>query len=309
MGLIDKLKVMFTEEVEETPIKKEMIQVEIPSPKEVRPQVEEVKPAPLKEEKPAFPIFFDDEDFNTLEKPKEKPKEVLPKPLNIADNYKGKAIEIKEKRVFKPTPIISPVYGILDKNYSKEDITAKKREEVVEDNEPLTIDSIRNKAYGTLEDDLEHTLTKTVLEEDPEPIIIDDEEDSVFDGDIDMFDELKEDEPKHAAPIIDVDININEYNNFEMSDNKEEPEEEKIDTLEMETEDPAETFETEDSIETFENDEDFIENEESIEDGELLLNQESEENDEELNKKFEEDALNESDLFDLIDSMYDKGDE
>ena len=34
MGLIDKLKVMFTEEVEETPIKKEMIQVEIPSPKE-----------------------------------------------------------------------------------------------------------------------------------------------------------------------------------------------------------------------------------------------------------------------------------
>lgn len=296
MGLIDKLKVMFTEEVEETPIKKEMIQVEIPSPKEVRPQVEEPKPLPPKEEKTAFPIFFDDEDFSTLEKPKEKPKEPPAKPLNIAENYKGKSIEIKEKRVFKPTPIISPVYGILDKNYSKEDITAKKREEIVEESGPLTIDAIRNKAYGTLEDDLEQTFNKPILlEEDNEPVIIDDNEDSVFDGDIDMFDELKEDSPKHAAPIIDVDININEYNNFEMSDTKEEQENE-IEEIKEEIESVEENYETE---------EPFIENDEK----ELLLTGDTEETDEELTKKFEEEPLNESDLFDLIDSMYDKEEE
>mgnify|MGYP003291551402 CR=1 FL=1 len=34
--------------------------------------------------------------------------------------------EKKEDRTyFKPSPIISPIYGILDKNYKKEDVVAK----------------------------------------------------------------------------------------------------------------------------------------------------------------------------------------
>ena len=66
----------------------------------------------------------------------------------------------EEKKVFKPTPIISPVYGVLDKNYHKEDIVSRsdsRPSPVVSDVEP-SIDSIRNKAYGTLEDELENTL-------------------------------------------------------------------------------------------------------------------------------------------------------
>lgn len=35
------------------------------------------------------------------------------------------------KKVFKPSPIISPVYGVLDKNYHKEDIVTKKLLEVL----------------------------------------------------------------------------------------------------------------------------------------------------------------------------------
>ena len=75
----------------------------------------------------------------------------------------GRNIEMKrpeEKKVFKPTPIISPVYGVLDKNYHKEDIVSRtdtRPSVVVSDVEP-SVDSIRNKAYGTLEDELENTL-------------------------------------------------------------------------------------------------------------------------------------------------------
>ena len=70
------------------------------------------------------------------------------------DPYKEK----KEERVFKPTPIISPVYGILDKNYHKEDIVSKKDTDYKPIAEVNSIDAVRKKAYGTLEDELENTL-------------------------------------------------------------------------------------------------------------------------------------------------------
>ena len=60
----------------------------------------------------------------------------------------------KEKK-FKPTPIISPVYGVLDKNYNKEDIQAKKHTTSYTAD---SIDEVRKKAYGSLEDDIETTL-------------------------------------------------------------------------------------------------------------------------------------------------------
>lgn len=99
------------------------------------------------------------------------------------------------KKTFTPSPIISPVYGILDKNYTKDDIIDKKggmkREKIVkpvvkkeepvvtieqaeaklENTVEIDIDSVRKKAYGELED-LEKTLTKIEtpkLKEEIEP--------------------------------------------------------------------------------------------------------------------------------------------
>jgi len=88
MNLMDKIKNMFTEEEEvEEPIKKEVIQVEIPSPlnkteeketmqpKQIIEEVKEEKvapPEPKKEEKFIFPVYFDDDDFQTIEKKEEK---------------------------------------------------------------------------------------------------------------------------------------------------------------------------------------------------------------------------------------------
>lgn len=175
MGLMDKIKNMFTEEeIIEEPIKKEVIQVEIPAAtpkKEVVVKEEKIEEKVVKsqkqEEKFVFPIYFDDDDFTTMNKPKKEEKKyperrvfdekkyeekkITPKPM--VESYKGKVQE--EKKIFKPTPVISPVYGILDKNYTKDDITTRKREEnkKVDD-----VDLIRNKAYGTLEDEMVDSL-------------------------------------------------------------------------------------------------------------------------------------------------------
>ncbi len=185
MGLMDKIRDIFTEEVEETieePIKKEVIQVEIPAPqhKEIPEEKEEKK-----EVKPA-PIFFDDNDFAGLEPPKEQHK--IQQKLTKKYEKPTKPVEKKEeKKIFKPTPIISPVYGVLDKNYHKEDIKTKNNSQntTYYNSKDISIDDIRKKAYGTLEDELEITLFG-----EPESIEI--ETKNKPENEVDMFDELLE---------------------------------------------------------------------------------------------------------------------
>ena len=66
---------------------------------------------------------------------------------------------VEQPRVFKPSPVISPIYGILDKDYKKEEIVSKNDVTPKEIPSPArSYDSVRRKAYGTLEDDLEDTL-------------------------------------------------------------------------------------------------------------------------------------------------------
>lgn len=58
--------------------------------------------------------------------------------------------ENNEKSYFKPSPIISPIYGILDKNYKKEDVVSKKEIRITTNysRSNVNVDDIRNKAYG-----------------------------------------------------------------------------------------------------------------------------------------------------------------
>ena len=55
-----------------------------------------------------------------------------------------------EKTVFKPSPIISPIYGILDKNYKKEDVVQKKDVRITTSysRSRVSVDDVRNKALG-----------------------------------------------------------------------------------------------------------------------------------------------------------------
>jgi len=109
-----------------------------------------------------FPIFDEEEDlFSDMKEPDKKLEPIIdytpppPKP-----SYKPPKPINKEKKAFKPSPVISPVYGIvsgekIESVPKKEDIklTPKKRSSV-------TFDTIREKAYGNLEHDLETTIIK-----------------------------------------------------------------------------------------------------------------------------------------------------
>ena len=129
-----------------------------------------------------FPVFNDDEIDETLsrsrvsdnnrvlERRSEAPKVVpsFEKPSVIASKLEKKepAPVVEEKKVFRPSPVISPVYGVLDKNYTKEDIVDK-NEEIkssqtrvdISNTSAISYDVVRRKAYGTLEDELEDTLS------------------------------------------------------------------------------------------------------------------------------------------------------
>ena len=202
MGLMDKLRDMFTEEVEvdvDEPIKKEVIQVEIPAPQQKEEVKEEIREE-VKEEKSSAPIFFDDNDFANLEPPKKVSKSEKSVRKNIGyERPKKVEVEKQEKKVFKPTPIISPVYGVLDKNYHKEDIKQKNisSTSAYYNHKDVSIDDIRNKAYGTLEDDLEVTLFG-----EPEKVVVDTE------PELDMFDELLDDSKntKKNETVDDSDL-------------------------------------------------------------------------------------------------------
>ncbi|MEG2457686.1 MAG: hypothetical protein RSB41_02210 [Bacilli bacterium] len=79
--------------------------------------------------------------------------------LPSRNNEVKKPEENVHETKFRPSPVISPIYGILDKNYSKEEVIERVKP-VNTKSRDINYDSVRRKAYGTLEDELEDTLTK-----------------------------------------------------------------------------------------------------------------------------------------------------
>jgi len=201
MGLLDKLKgVFFEEEYVEEEIKpkkeKEPIAKKIDLPesttiskkeevKKVEEPVEEVK-EPVEEEKNyRFPMNFEDEDFkqDTLtevplisEKPEvKKIEEKLPvEEEPIYHQPYASRDERRERSTFKASPIISPIYGVLDKNYKKEEIVTKKEIHLSSAPRKFDVDSIREKAYG----DLASEITASILDEEEPDTVYDLLEDS-----------------------------------------------------------------------------------------------------------------------------------
>lgn len=120
-----------------------------------------------------FPMVFEEEDFR--EEPVRRQETVVEikeeKPVRNNYMYETERMPLYEggldtkenKQVFKPTPIISPIYGVLDKNYKKEEIITKK--EIVlssSHSRKADLDAVREKAYGDLASD----ITSSIMEED-----------------------------------------------------------------------------------------------------------------------------------------------
>lgn len=294
MGLVDKLKNIFTEEVaeEEEEIKVEQIKKEVRSVPIESPSVERVQRKKTRVEKPRIPIededlleedldfieekskspvFFTDRDFEDLAAPKksreklkaekvveEPKKEEAPKPYG--GSYSSTTILHKEKQNFKPTPIISPVYGVLDKNYHKEDIIDKNSDASHESVDGLSVDTIRNKAYGTLEDDLEETITSKPKKTS-----------ELVDNDVDLFDELEQSALENKKETANSGKDVRKLEEITMDLTKE------LDNLLLKKEKERKAKEQK-------KEEPVVEEE-------------------------KEEELAESDLFNLIDSMYEEGED
>lgn len=185
---------------EDIKIKKEekprIEEVHIPKKEETREAVKEVKPVPpvytereifKTENSFKFPIIdeYDEEpirtrtrtnilDIERKEERKEPEREVRRESRftepRFSENrtsekptystYNDRDRERTPEKVFKPSPIISPVYGVLDRNYKKEEIIERQNQHVRHNPNELNYDYVRRKAYGTLEDELENTLSK-----------------------------------------------------------------------------------------------------------------------------------------------------
>lgn len=188
MKLLDKLKDLFMDEIpedEEIELEEEEKE-EYRPPKEVLPKVMretiekeekvELKVNPVdvnkkeevKEEQPlkkfTFPIDFEDElpsrnirNVNTnVLKVEKVEKEAVKK---VSELYPKKE-EVKEKPKFKATPVISPVYGILDKNYKKDEVKEKSEDnfEMKRPSKKVDFETVRKKAFGNLADEIKDNL-------------------------------------------------------------------------------------------------------------------------------------------------------
>ncbi len=99
---------------------------------------EEEEPTPPPKEKYKPPLLYQGrKESNYIDSIK---KETYNKPKREENGVDGKK--------FKPSPIISPIYGILDKNYKKDEIRTITDKSFNSEKKEKQIDSIRKKAYG-----------------------------------------------------------------------------------------------------------------------------------------------------------------
>ena len=130
-------------------------------------------------------------ESNFYKEEKEEERKVYgttPSSLNkeIKIHEYGSATKQKEKKEFHPSPIISPIYGVLDQNYKKDDIVTKKEVRITSSykKKNIDVDSVRAKAYGNSDDIFEEELTsnKKEIEQEKNDEVNDiKEEDSLLD--------------------------------------------------------------------------------------------------------------------------------
>ena len=362
MKFIDKLKDLFTDEEEEFETKEiEIEEKEEPAklPTFMRNKIEKEEkekekfftPEESKEEKVSdrevvqtrsnnfsFPIDME-EDYQVVYTPRsnknvldvieeEKPKQKT----TVADLYTKKE-EPKPKK-FKPTPVISPVYGVLDKNYTKDEVKVQDESsyEIQRTSRKVDFETVHNKAYGTLTDDIRNNLCKD-CELYKEVVITKKNGKKVIDEDINLLEDITEKpnkdisieeaaenyydfgvdyEPVKETPaVINAEkIDIEENNDIKIvNNNDEEATAEKIEVKEEEIELPKHV---EEKKEVPKRRKRVVKEEKNLEDTKefekVTTPEESVESILETVEKDDDIPLDTdaNDIFNLIDSMYDE---
>lgn len=164
MSLVKKLKdILFEEEEYTEPVKvvEEVKKEEAPKIVKIEPTREEVKEpeAPLTSERELFrsennfkfPDFDEEEFASSISKSKPKQtsnvleyerKKTVEKRTDYGRYERIETREYTEKKKFKPSPIISPVYGILNQDYKADEIVNKK-----EVSSNIDIEEVRKRAF------------------------------------------------------------------------------------------------------------------------------------------------------------------
>lgn len=233
MGFMDKLKGFFydEEEVEEVEIPKKNKKTENKVHRTIIKEEQEIPERELfrAERTFNFPMDMDDEpDFvpvkpsmkqekleNTNIEPSRVNKEVQKEIVNtqIRKPYSTK-IEKKEEKKFKPTPIISPIYGIVDGSMpSKSESSSLSETKEFSITKKIDFDTVRKKAYGEIHVDDEEKEDKGIFFN-----LVEDEKEEIKKIDDEVNDESFSDE--------EDDIKIT-YNDIDY-DNEESAEEDEI---------------------------------------------------------------------------------
>jgi len=159
--------VNLVEEPEEEPQVYEPVEVQ----KEVPIEEDEEEKFPSRSTR--VPLVFEDDNLFQEEEPVEEKEEVeYERPLYQGkrestyvesmknSSYLKSTSEPIKGTKFKPSPIISPIYGILDKNYKKEEIVTRKDKTSESEYRDSSIDKVRKKAFGDNKKEEKHETVK-----------------------------------------------------------------------------------------------------------------------------------------------------
>lgn len=161
-------KVMEVEKIEEKPEKQESFEEVVHEKTVVEPEIQ--TDTELLKSDNNLPYFEDDDFVDAEEEAYVPPKKEETKKLyggdpsriyqNVefdpASDTKPYSTSKEGKTKFQPTPIISPIYGILDKNYRKEEVVDKKdRPSSYVSRKNVDLDFVRNKAFGSVEEEID----------------------------------------------------------------------------------------------------------------------------------------------------------
>lgn len=245
MGLLNKIKGILFEEVEEDEVvntpkseekkpiaekiepQKKVEEVETPKVNVVKPkaEVEQLNERELFKSDNTSPFFdFDEEEFSNMsrvQKPKPSTnvleyerKKKMEKRYDMGSFTKVERTEVVEKKKFKPSPIISPVYGILNEDYRPEDIKNKSE---VSTNNTLDFNSVRKKAFGEKVKEepkttyYEETVTVKLKENDEEKKQKVKTIDELLENTSDVTIDVEEPKVEEKLDAINEDPEVNDY--------------------------------------------------------------------------------------------------
>lgn len=159
----------------------------------------EVKSRMTKENDFKFPEFDDDDFMTPIRK---EPEIKIEKQEDVKPILYQGSKRREETKKFKPSPIISPIYGLLDQDGNKIKPDIKKSDIPLKNKEDITFDEIRKKAYGSLDDEFENTISKLSRK-------------TIEEAEKDMEEEEKEmlsksSDDNEEAYVSDLEVSINE---------------------------------------------------------------------------------------------------